>query len=316
MPAARQLPNFLLIGAMKASTTAFYELAGQHPQIWFPAEKEPHYFTSPHYGETSARQAYEALFAAAPEEAQAVGEASTGYSKLPHFGDTPARIRRDLGAVRLIYLLRDPVERTVSNFGHAWAAGCYPQGTRLADALRQDPILLDASRYARQIRAYREVFGTEPLLVLTTDHLHSDPPGVMREVARHLGVDPEVGSDRWPATLPRSNAARSAAQTLALRARLSSGAIERVRALVPPGVRQRLKRWLPQGQPAPAATAEDRARILAELADDLQDLVELLGDRIACWPSVAALGSDGRGGSLPGTSKNPSAGSGATRCGC
>jgi hypothetical protein len=282
-----RLPNFLVIGAMKASTTAFYDLAGQHPQIWFATEKEPHYFISPFYGQPAVWEAYGRLFADAPATARAIGEASTGYAKLPHFGDTPQRIYDALGNIRLIYLVRDPVERTLSNFRHAYAAGSYPAQTTVAEALRHDPILIDGSCYARQIRAYANVFGTQALLPIVAERLHRHPARAMAAVEAHLGLDPLPS---WDGRLAQANESSAAAKTLALDARLGTGWARKLRLLAPPGLRRTLKRLLPAPPPPPAATAADRAEILRRVADDLRDLVDLLGPAVAEWPSVALLG--------------------------
>ena len=102
------LPNTLIIGAMKASTTLLYTMLGRHPRVWFPAEKEPHYFTAPDYDDPAAWERYRALFKPCPADARVIAEASTNYSKQPHFGDTPGRLRAKLGEPKLVYILRDP----------------------------------------------------------------------------------------------------------------------------------------------------------------------------------------------------------------
>lgn len=292
-PAAQglRLPGVLIIGAMKASTTSFYELLLRHPGVWMPREKEPHYFTSDEYGDPAALTRYATLFADAPAGCL-LGEASTGYTKLPRLGPTPQRIRETLGAPRLIYLLRDPVERVVSNYRHSQTAGHYADDLSLADAVECDPILVTASRYAHQIRAYHAEFGEDALLTITTNELHADPAGVMRRVESFLGLEPLTV---WPDQLPASNSQGDLARHRATR-RLGP-LVGVARRVLPGSVLSRMKRLIPQPRSAasPGPTPEEVDLLQGLIEDDLRDLVTLLGDRIADWPSVVRLRHNGGG---------------------
>lgn len=285
--ASAYAPNLVVIGAMKASTTTFYELITRHPDIWFASEKEPHYFTSPEYGSPAAWQRYLQLFEKAPTTAKYRGEASTGYSKLPHFGDTPARIAEALDHPRFIYLVRDPVERTISNYRHAYLAGHYEAGTTLTDALERDPILIDASCYTRQIEAYHNQFGSEQLLVVTTDELHASPKNVMQRVESFLELP---AFDGWDKPLPQSNSQQALGGSLAAHAWLPKPMVTALRSLLPNGLRNMLKGAAASRVVVPTITDEERQRIFELVADDLTNLRPLLGDRIANWPSVQKLG--------------------------
>lgn len=114
MPAKR-LPNMLIIGAKKASSTLLYELLCQHPQVWMPQEKEPHCLVTASDPD-KIREQYARLFEPAPDSALILGEASTGYTTMPYNGPIPRRIQQALGQPKLIYILRDPVERLISNY--------------------------------------------------------------------------------------------------------------------------------------------------------------------------------------------------------
>src|SRR5262245_61062132 len=87
------LPNFFVIGAAKAGTTALHEYLAQHPQVSVSTPKEPHFFApgaGPSYRRVTDRAVYEMLFSA---EAPARGEASTSYSMYPLWAGVPTRIR-------------------------------------------------------------------------------------------------------------------------------------------------------------------------------------------------------------------------------
>ena len=120
------LPNFIVIGAAKAGTTALYWYLAEHPAIFMSPVKETNYFA---YGLDDAGQlrfgdpdvhrfpvkslaAYEALFAGAGD-AVAIGEASTMYLECPQ---AAARIHDLLPATRIICGLREPVDRAYSDY--------------------------------------------------------------------------------------------------------------------------------------------------------------------------------------------------------
>ena len=120
------MPNFLIIGAMRAGTTSLYHYLKQHPQVYMSPVKEPRFFAlegeKPDPGRpTDERlmnhsitdiEAYRALFQAVSKET-AIGEASPLYLYSPK---APERIRHYIPDAKLIAVLRDPVERAYSHF--------------------------------------------------------------------------------------------------------------------------------------------------------------------------------------------------------
>lgn len=282
-------PNLVVIGAMKASTTLLYEMLGRHPKVWFPSEKEPHYFTHPDYGTTTAYRQYLDLFALCPEGMAVVGDASTGYSKLPHLGSTPARIRETLGQPRMIYILRDPVQRTVSNFRHAFARGAYRPGYRICDAVVEDPIIVDASLYERQLSAYEAEFGPGSVLVLIADELHRHPVRTMREVERFLDIEAFAG---WNEPTGMANSEAAFRKTLGLETLVGTSALaRRAGRMAPRWMKSALQRLAPPPPVPPPVTPADENLIFELVAHDLRKLQGRLGDRIGGWPSVRRLGA-------------------------
>jgi hypothetical protein len=133
------LPDFLIIGAPKAGTTALHAALATHPVLYMSPVKEPKFFLTegpppargggpgdiPTWREhVWRREDYEALFAAAP--AGRLRAEST-----PFYLYDPAaqrRIRNLIPDVKMIAMLRDPVERAHSNWTHLWSAGLDPIG--------------------------------------------------------------------------------------------------------------------------------------------------------------------------------------------
>jgi sulfotransferase family protein len=188
MPARRTMPNFLVIGAMKAGTTSLYHYLREHPQIFMPKIKELDYFA---VDESWARgpEWYLQQFAGS-DGAAAVGEASTAYSKYPHYPNAPKRIARTLPDCRLIYVVRDPVERILSHYRHRVAVGA--EREPIDRAVFGNPIYLDYTRYAMQLDRYLEHFDRERIRVVASEGLRHDRQVAVRSVYAFLGVDPDV----------------------------------------------------------------------------------------------------------------------------
>jgi hypothetical protein len=214
--AARPLPDFLILGAQKAGTTALFAYLRWHPGVTGPAFKEVSFFDR-HY--VHGERWYRAHMPL--RRGRIVGEASPSYLFHP-LG--PERAAGMLPDVRLIALLRDPVDRAFSHYQHERALG--RESLSFEDAVaREDDrmrgeverMLADPSyfshawwnytyvargRYAEQLDRWYAAFPREQLLVLFTDELASDPGGTYRRVLEFLGAAPRE-LDSYPRIFDR-----------------------------------------------------------------------------------------------------------------
>ncbi|MCF6157340.1 MAG: hypothetical protein E3K32_01935 [wastewater metagenome] len=179
-------PNFLVIGAMKSATTSLCELLGSHTDIFISKPKEPEYFCKDELYQRGWKW-YESLFSAAADKT-AIGEGSASYTKRIIFPQTAIRIARDLPGVKLIYIVRHPLERIESHWIHSTLSGHIT--TRFCDTLRQFPGFINTSLYFHQISAYREYFPDDRILVLFFEDFKNNPRKVLERCFRFLGVDP------------------------------------------------------------------------------------------------------------------------------
>lgn len=206
------LPTFFIIGAPKAGTTSLHSYLDGHPQIQMSAVKEPRFFAGPengiayHPARVEALAEYEALF----DPAVAVrGESSTDYATHPRRQGVPERIKAMVPEARFVYLVRDPVARTVSHY--RMTSALLGERRSIVEALgdlsdRRGPYI-SASMYATQLELYLRHFPQERMLVLDQADLQSDRRATLAEVFRFLevddglelpGLDDELlGSSRW-----------------------------------------------------------------------------------------------------------------------
>ena len=194
------LPTFLVIGAAKCGTTSLHRYLDLHPEIGMSRLKEPHFFL----GRKAWMRGvdwYRTLFdTGVPQR----GESSVGYSAYPHTAGVPERIASVVPDAKLIYLIRDPIPRLVSDYMHRRSDGIETRS--LDDAVLEmvDTRFGDRGRYYFQIRQYLPHFDRDRLLVLTSDRLRRERGPTLSTVFRFLGVDPEFWSPDFERTLHES----------------------------------------------------------------------------------------------------------------
>jgi Sulfotransferase family len=146
------LPTFFIIGAPKAGTTSLNFYLEQHPEIQMSEVKEPAFFAPPLGSATSklglsrvdmidSLDRYERLF---DPTMRVRGEGSTNYAEYPFRQGVPERIKERVPEAKFIYMVRDPVARTVSHYDHLVASA--ERSSRSQSSLHMRKSLRDAAR--------------------------------------------------------------------------------------------------------------------------------------------------------------------------
>lgn len=210
--------DFLVIGAPKAGTTSLHHYLRTHPQIYLPPEKEAPFFSH----DREFRQGWDwylrSTFDDAPPERlwgkvtpwymAGSPKREEGVSGRPAPGEKlerviPDRIRSVLPDVKLIAILRDPVERCISNYRMLVKHGETQRSFDETTAELLKPETLAATRvqdiptnryvvrgeYGRILKGYFDVFPREQILVLFSADLEREPQQVVRQVLEHIGAD-------------------------------------------------------------------------------------------------------------------------------
>jgi hypothetical protein len=271
------LPTFLVIGAAKSGTSSLFAYLRGHPEVFMSTPKELHFFS---HGWDRGLEYYESFFEASGDF-RARGEASTSYTQAPRFDGIPARIAKVLPDVRLVYLIRNPVDRIRSQYVHYVDRG--REGRPLERAVRENPDYLDTSRYAFQLGLYLEHFERDRVLVVSTDQLRDSRSETMGEVYRFLGVDPEAPIRPLDRELNRSADKRKAPALVDSGRQLlrRSGLGRHLPRAVRARGHQLVSRPFPQD--VAVVSPELEQWIWAELADDLRDLRTLVGPDLDLW---------------------------------
>jgi hypothetical protein len=277
------LPNFFVIGAPKAGTTSLHRYLAAHPDIHMSEPKELNYFDDPAW--KSRRGWYESHF---ETDAPLRGEANPHYAHHPYFTGVPERIHSVVPDAKLIYVVRDPLERIRSHCVQLYEMGLggpSPE-TLLLDFDREDNRAVCASRYATQIREYLRFFDPSQFLVIDQHELKNNRDSTMAQVFAFLGADP-------------SSARLSFHEELNTRAQkyeftrsgdlLWSRVLSPVgRAVLPIGVRNRVRGRTFQAMPrrrvsSPTLPEAVRSQLVAQLEPEVAWLREFTGKSFATW---------------------------------
>lgn len=307
-------PDFLLVGAPKAGTTALHAALAQHPDMFTTTPKEPKYWLCddappPAWrgpGDKHSQQEwvwrrddYERLFeAAAPHQVR--GESTPFYlwSRSAH-----RRIAEELPGVRLVAVVRDPIDRAYSNWMHLWCDGLEPEGDfertiglqeqRVRDGWAPFWRYVELGRYGAQLaHLYRHVDRDRVLLLRYRD-LVDDPTGAVDRTCRFLGIrEGQVGS------VPQDNS-RSFV-TPGWRPALLGPAVRtgaRLGQFGPPRLWRRASAPLtaalrgPRVVHRPRLDPAVRERLLPQFAEDVDLLCRVTGQDFSDWLSTADRGS-------------------------
>jgi hypothetical protein len=187
------LPDFIVIGAMKAGTTSLFQYLRPHPQVFMPWRKEVDFFSSKTNWPKGVGW-YEEHFAGAPP-GHKIGEASPNYSKRHLWPETPDRLMDTLPEVRIIYLVRDPIVRLQSMYLDMLSYG--GETRSIGRALANIDYVLTSS-YGMQIEPYVARLGRDRVLVDTSERLRAEPAAVMQRIFAFLDVDPAFGLELTP----------------------------------------------------------------------------------------------------------------------
>lgn len=218
------MPNFLIIGAAKAGTTALHSLLNKHPEVYMSPVKEPRFFAYEgkaldprirmHSKTIVDIESYRALFDGVSTE-KAIGESSPSYL---HTSKAVERIQHYIPDAKLIAILRNPADRAYSHFLHHVRNGVEtardfqeafsnPDGLRIGD-WRPRRAHVSFGFYHEQLSRYHEFLQDGKMLVLLYDDFQKDQTGVLEEIFRFIDVSqafiPGAGTKVNPSGIPRS----------------------------------------------------------------------------------------------------------------
>jgi len=306
-----RLPNFFIVGTVKAGTTSLYSYLDQHPQIYMSAIKEPHFFAPEFHEDAGAKigrglaadtrellsgpmlqkrfwgivtdwNDYLRLFANATTES-ALGEASVCYLWSP---TAPERIAAKIPGAKILVLLRNPVDRAFSQYLHGLGNGAIRWTFRehIERNLRHNSSevclhypFLEFGLYSEQLGRYLKKFG-ENVWIGFYDDFRSRPLDVLRSIFQFLNVDPNFSPDMTSRNLEPQVPRVSAVGWLK-----RSGAWRAAAGVTPPGLRPLIRRALNRAPGTTRMDLADRRYLIDFYRKDVHKLADLVGRNLDRW---------------------------------
>lgn len=294
------MPTFLVIGAARSGTTALFAYLAQHPDVFMSPVKEPNFFAFEGVpldfqgpgadfvnNSVACLADYEALFAGATSE-KARGEASPLYL---YAEQAPARIYEHVPEAKLIAVLRNPIEQAFSHYLYAKRNVIEPLDD-FTSALAAEPERLEAHwqpmfqysrfpRYHEQLSRYYALFPADQIKVYLYEDFNESPLRVIEEIFAFIGVDeklvPDLGYKPNAGGVPKNRLL----QDLMMK---PYGPTKLLGSLLPQKLRQRIKDAVSdRNLERPEFPHAARARLLADLGDDIMRLQELLDRDLSAW---------------------------------
>ncbi len=173
---------------MKCGSTTLHDYLSEHPEIFMSHNKEPGFFV-PEIWKDRDDSEYFDLFAPATTE-KYIGESSTFYSKLPTFKGVPKRIYSYNANAKILYIVRNPLDRIISHYFHNRRdLMLHAEKRPIMQAVQKDERYIAYTDYQKQIKPYIALFGEQNVKVVKFESLIQERDTILAEIFSWLGVD-------------------------------------------------------------------------------------------------------------------------------
>jgi hypothetical protein len=185
-PAGLTLPNLIVIGAQKCGTSGLHYYLSLHPEVSMSNPKELNFFIA----ERNYPRGLEWYSRHFDPEARCRGEASPNYTAYPQHLGVPERMAATVPDARLVYIVRDPIDRITAHWVHNYAKR-REKGSLRDTLLHPNTSYVSRSRYFMQLQRFLEHYPDERILVLDQQDLRDDRMATLRRLFEFAGVDPD-----------------------------------------------------------------------------------------------------------------------------
>jgi hypothetical protein len=272
------LPNLVVIGGLKCGTTSLHHYLNLHPAVDMSRPKELNFFVAELNWPLGAEWYASHFRGSEPVR----GESSPHYTNLPRFAGVAERMSEMLPEAKVIYMVREPIDRALSHYLHNVAGG---YEARPVEAALGDPDSAYVLRglYAMQLQPYLERFGSDRIEVVSREELKARREDTMRRVFRFLDIDEAFSSPQFSREWETGSGKHSGRFRLMDRAVQLPGlrALDRNFDRLPESLRWLVERVIhdPEGGDAnpPALPAATRERLAGRFRPDVERLEDLTG---------------------------------------
>lgn len=277
---AGNLPNMIVIGAQKCGTTSLHYYLGLHPRIIMSREKETNFFIAERHWSKGVDW-YRSQFTG---DADVFGEASPNYTNYDHFRGVAVRMHSVVPEARLIYVLRDPVERIVSQYVHYCDMGLEHRSIDVALADLRTFRYVQLSSYFTQLSQYLRFFPRDRILIVIAEEMRRSPEQQMKQIFTFLNVDASFSTAKFSRIQHRSIYKR---RKTAVGIWLEKSPLGQLIRCLPPELRWHVMKivYFPLSRriERPVLSDELRSQVVSRLRDDVDRLSEFLQRDFEDW---------------------------------
>lgn len=273
------LPNLIIIGAPKSGTSAVHYYLNLHPQIFMSKEKELNFFIAENW--YKGEKWYQSNF---NTDAKIRGESSPAYARYPLYAGVAERMYSHIPEAKLIYIVRDPIERIISHYTMHYALGQENRSlTEVLSNLRNN-MYVEVSCYDMQLAQFLQYYTESKILVITQEELFRKRHQTLKKVFAFLGVDTSIRTIRFSRLINKTRQHRRKNRAALFLEKLPiPGLIERL----PPGVRYMTLRayYFPFTRQVekPTIDAALRQRLVKYLSHDINSFRKFTGNAFKEW---------------------------------
>jgi hypothetical protein len=271
------LPNLIVIGAQKCGTSVLHYYLSLHPEVSMSRPKELNFFIEERNWSRGVDW-YKAHFDA---DATVRGEASPNYTAFPQHQGVPERMASIVPDAKLIYMVRDPLERIAAHWVHNYAKR-REKGTLAETLIHPNTSYVTRSLYAMQLERFLAHYPKEQILVFQQSELRHKRMETLRQIFEFIGVDPDFNHPRFEQERHQSSGKTRATR---LAVRLEKLGRSRRGRFIPSNFWLVLDDRLPlrKAIKRPDVKASLPPETLAELRADGERLRELTGRDFSNW---------------------------------
>jgi hypothetical protein len=273
------MPDFVLIGAMKSATSTVSAFLEDHPAVYMVPRHEPNYFSHDE-NYAKGREWYESHFSNRTDEL-VCGEGSNYYSARSLYPEAARRMYRHNPDLRLIYVVRHPIDRIASAWIQNRADGGDEVPPTLDEAVRAMPErFIGQSRYWHNLEPYRDLFGDQNIFIGFMEDLKRDPETFFGSLCDFLGVS------RLGATRPHLNMSAGKVIPTPAYTRVNRlPCVPIVKAVLPQALKTAVKDKILSGKVGgrPQFSEQTRTELVRILEPDSCKLLRHCGKSIEFW---------------------------------
>ncbi|MEM7703262.1 MAG: sulfotransferase domain-containing protein [Pseudomonadota bacterium] len=280
----QRTPTLFLIGAQKAGSTFLASHLEQASEIAFYGQKEPNIFS---LGDESRCREKMASYTLPDDAPPILLDASPDYSRIPFITHVPEMIAKIVGSdtPKFIYILRDPVERTISHY--FWSRQRYGESYDFEEAIEKDKRYIEGSLYDRQIEEYWKVFEQERFYFLKFEDYIADPLATLPDLLNWAGAsmpDLFAPKEEFDASTNKVESRQPLFPLLNRIARREGILREAIKALVPARHHHRLARGLSRSVPRPHIDPATKQRLReVHFRRSIEMTAEMTGLDLSDW---------------------------------